>query len=385
MIYSVDNLANSLRSHCDGVKHRVWISAPFIGELKDVLRIIGSAWKRSDIDFKVITDIETGFIRKNTYNEFVHSHHDCIKSLKSLHAKVYVVDDWCLITSANLTGTAFSKRYEVGVDSVDIHEAEAFFMSIWDNPKARIITSWKKGKKQNQFDFEDGQNGYDLLNKLPRYSAETQRMDRYHEKCSRYIEFAEKYNQITGRCQAMVKDGFTLLQEVDYLFNYLEHEDGISKSLDQVQSRKSSEQSSLVKRYFKKISNHYSANRERELRRVESAKLVKRLTSSSKIKTITAQEARMVLDTFNCFGLGTDMHGHASQFLRDNTLADIRTKWDELLNNGEITAEKVSNCCQLRHFGKSSVSELIAWRFPDTYPIMNTCSKKGLWFFGVDV
>lgn len=105
-------------------------------------------------------------------------------------------------------------------------------------------------------------------------------------------------------------------------------------------------------------------------------KLVNRLTSSPKIKTITSQEARMVLDTFNCFGLGTDMHGHASQFLRDNTLADIRTKWDELLNNGDITAEKVSNCCQLRHFGESSVSELIAWRFPDKYPIMNTCSKK---------
>jgi len=385
MIYSVTSLVETLREQCDKAQHRIWISSPFIGGLKDVCRVLGGAWKRSDIDFKVITDIETGFIRQDTYNEIVRCHPDSIKSLKSLHAKVYIVDDWCLITSANLTGTAFSKRYEVGVDSVEIREADNFFRSIWDNPKAKRVTVWKKNKKQNTDDFEDGGTGYDLLQKLPKYSAGAQMLEKYLEKCSRYIDFAGEYNRITGRCQMMVDDGFTLLQEVDYMFNYLEHVDKASKSLKKVCSRTTSSRNALIRRYFGEISEHYENNRNDELRRVKSARLVKRLTSPRKIKTLTSEEARKVVDTFNCFGLGKDMHGHASRFVANNTIEEIRAKWDALLNHGDITAQKVTECRKLRYCGESSVSELIAWRFPEKYPIMNTCSKKGLWFFGVEV
>lgn len=351
-----------------------------------MLRIIGGSWKRSDIDFRVITDIETGFIRKDTFDEFISNHPDSIKSLKSLHAKVYIVDDWCLVSSANLTGTAFSKRYEIGTDDVDLTEVESFYNSLWVNRKSKLVTSWSKGKRQTQVEFEDGTDDYDKLTSLPAYSADTDKMDKYRAQCSRYIDFANTYEKVTGRCQEMVSDGFTLLQEVDYLFNYLEHEDAncVSKGLTKVQPCTESVQRSLIKKYFRKISQHYRQNRERELRRVKSAKLVKNLTSPSKIMTISADEVRQVLDTFNCFGLGTNMHGHASKFIADNKLEDIRSHWDTLLNHGEITAAKVKACCELKRCGDSSVSELIAWRFPDRYPIMNTCSKKGLWFFGID-
>lgn len=386
MIYSISSLAVTLRAHCDDAKHRIWICAPFIGGKKDMLRIIGGSWKRSDIDFRVITDIETGFIRKDTFDEFISNHPDSIKSLKSLHAKVYIVDDWCLVSSANLTGTAFSKRYEIGTDDVDLTEVESFYNSLWVNRKSKLVTSWSKGKRQTQVEFEDGTDDYDKLTSLPAYSADTDKMDKYRAQCSRYIDFANTYEKVTGRCQEMASDGFTLLQEVDYLFNYLEHEDAncVSKGLTKVQPCTESVQRSLIKKYFRKISQHYRQNRERELRRVKSAKLVKNLTSPTKIMTISADEVRQVLDTFNCFGLGTNMHGHASKFIADNKIEDIRSHWDTLLNHGEITAAKVKACCELKRCGDSSVSELIAWRFPDRYPIMNTCSKKGLWFFGID-
>ena len=109
MIYTQSGLVTVLRRHCDAAKRRIWICTPFIGTQKDILRIIGGAWKKYSIDFRVITDIENGFIRQDTFDEFTSNHPDSIKSLKSLHAKVYIVDDWCLVSSANLTGTAFSK------------------------------------------------------------------------------------------------------------------------------------------------------------------------------------------------------------------------------------------------------------------------------------
>lgn len=385
MIYYYDSLAKTLRSHCDSVKHRIWICTPFIGGIKDILRIIGGSWKRSDIDFRVITDIETGFIRQDTFDEFIENHPNSIRTLKSLHAKIYIVDDWCLVSSANLTGTAFSKRYEIGTDDVNISEVETFFNSLWENKKTQLVTSWSKGKKQSQIEFEDGGVGYDKLTNLPTYSAGMGKMDKYLAQCSKYKTFAKNYEKFTGRCRDMVDDGFALLQEVDYLFNYLEHVVCVSKELTKVQQRTESTRNSLIKKYFKEISTHYEQNRNYELRRINSTKLVKKLTSPSRIKTISAKEVRTVLDTFNCFGLGTDMHGHASKFISENSLDDIRSHWDALLNHGDITGEKVYECRKLRHCGDSSISELIAWRFPDKYPIMNTCSKKGLWFFGVDV
>lgn len=384
MIYSYDLLATTLRLHCDNAKHRIWICTPFIGGINDVLRIIGGSWKRSDIDFRVITDIETGFIRQDTFDDFIENHPNSIRTLKSLHAKIYIVDDWCLASSANLTGTAFSRRYEIGTDDVNISEVETFFNTLWENKKTKLVTSWSKGKKQYQIEFEDGGVGYDKLTNLPTYSARMGKMDKYLAQCSKYKTFAKNYENITGRCRDMVEDGFTLLQEVDYLFNYLEHVVCVSKKLTKVQQRTEFSQNSLIKKYFEEISTHYKQNRDYELRRINSTKLVKELTSPSRIKTINEEEVRAVLDTFNCFGLGRDMHGHASNFIKENSLSDIRYHWDALLNHGDITAEKVNECCKLRHCRDSSVSELIAWRFPGKYPIMNTCSKKGLWFFGID-
>lgn len=385
MIYSFDSLVETLRSHCNNVKHRIWICTPFIGGIKDVLRIIGGSWKRKDIDFRVITDIETGFVGQDTFDDFIENHPNSIRTLKSLHAKIYIVDDWCLVSSANLTGTAFSKRYEIGTDDVNISEVETFFNSLWENKKTKLVTSWSKGKKHSQIEFEDGDVGYDKLTNLPPYSAEIEKMDKYLAQCSRYNAFAKTYEKITGRCQDMINDGFTLLQEIDYLFDYLEHVNCASKGLTKVRLRTESSRVSLIKKYFKEISEHYKYNPDSEFRKSKSSELVKNLTSPSRIKTISAGEVRAVLDTFNCFGLGRNMRGHASKFISENSLDDIRSHWDTLLNHGNITGEKVNECCKLRHFHDSSVSELIAWRFPDKYPIMNTCSKKGLWFFGIDV
>lgn len=83
MIYSYDIPAKTFRSYCDSVKDRIWICTPFIGGIKDVLRIIGSSWKRNDIDFRVITDIETGFMRQDTFDVFIKNHPNSIRTLKS--------------------------------------------------------------------------------------------------------------------------------------------------------------------------------------------------------------------------------------------------------------------------------------------------------------
>jgi hypothetical protein len=54
-----------------------------------------------------------GWLDKQTID--VMNSHGKIKHLLGLHAKLYIIDDHALVTSANLTDTAFARRHEVGV------------------------------------------------------------------------------------------------------------------------------------------------------------------------------------------------------------------------------------------------------------------------------
>lgn len=130
MILHTQSLVNTLRAHCDNAQKRIWIASPFIGSIKDIYKILGGSWKRSSIDFRVLYDTEEGFIMKDTFAEFLKAKVN-VKSLRSLHAKIYIVDDWCLITSANLTGTAFSRRYEVGTELDTTLEIEKLYNDWW--------------------------------------------------------------------------------------------------------------------------------------------------------------------------------------------------------------------------------------------------------------
>ena len=70
MILQGQDLVNTLREHCDNAKKRIWIATPFIGSIKDVKRIIGGMWMRSTIDTRILSDVDAGFINKDTFDEF---------------------------------------------------------------------------------------------------------------------------------------------------------------------------------------------------------------------------------------------------------------------------------------------------------------------------
>lgn len=93
----------------------------------------------SHIDFRVLTDVESGFIRHDTYAGFIASPRTEIRSLFNLHAKIYLIDDWCLLTSANLTGMAFSARHEAGQVVSGPEQVVKLFDQWWR--KAQAVSS----------------------------------------------------------------------------------------------------------------------------------------------------------------------------------------------------------------------------------------------------
>lgn len=377
---TTDKLVNELRNRCDNAKQRIWICTPFIGGLKDVQKIIGGQWLKPSIDLRVLTDIDDGFILKDTFVEFLNCGE--VRSLSSLHAKIYIVDDWCLVTSANLTGTAFCRRYEVGqiIPSAEIQTYKDLFNDWWN--KADVVkTPPSSSASKGMVAYQTG-NGFTQKCKLPSYTALHSKNDKYTVKCDAYKDFAILYENCTGRNQDMVKLGYSIYQEIDYFFNYLYHDCNgkpsnkciVPRHLTKAQTK------SEIKKYFKTMKYDH-----RQEWRLERTSLVRRLLSPTNISSITSKDINDICMCLHCYW-SYPINRTKFQNPANNKLADIRKYWKLLLHTGNITGQQVLAVnANLKNFGFSAIQELIAWYYPDEYPMINGNSNCGMRFFGYDI
>lgn len=374
-ILSGQSLVDTLREHCDQAKERIWIASPYIGNFKDVQKIIGGNWMRSHIDFRVLTDVESGFIRHDTYTGFIASPNTEIRSLFNLHAKIYLIDDWCLLTSANLTGMAFSARHEVGQVVSGIEQVVTLFDQWWK--KAEIVSSLPPSPSKTITNKEDSTK-YKVLYKLPKYTSGAS--DQFLKKCDQFKEFASLYESVTGRNQQMVDDGFTLYEEVDYFFNFLyhNHPDKPSKEYTkEVRSLNSREEE--IRHYFELMSYESKKERWRLDRRNRIRELLPFKAGSSPRK----EKIEEVLDCLHC------LHSYPinkTKILSENDPRSIARAWNKLINAPFINAQLLEEVIgEIKNFGMSSACELIAWYYPKKYPMINRNSESGMRFFGFDI
>ena len=374
-ILSGQSLVDTLREHCDQAKERIWIASPYIGSFKDVQKIIGGNWMRSHIDFRVLTDVESGFIRHDTYTGFIASPNTKIRSLFNLHAKIYLIDDWCLLTSANLTGMAFSARHEVGQVVSGPEQVVKLFDQWWR--KAQAVSSLPPSPSKTITDREDLPKPKRLY-KLPKYTSGAS--DQFLKKCDQFKEFASLYESVTGRNQQMVDDGFTLYEEVDYFFNFLyhNHPDKPSKEYTkEVRSLNSREEE--IRHYFELMSYESKKERWRLDRRNRIRELLPFKAGSSPRK----EKIEEVLDCLHC------LHSYPinkTKILSENDPRSIARAWNKLINAPFINAQLLEEVIgEIKNFGMSSACELIAWYYPKKYPMINRNSESGMRFFGFDI
>ncbi len=377
-ILSGQNLVNALREHCDQAKKRIWIASPYIGNFKDVQKIIGGNWMPSHVDFRVLTDVESGFIRRDTYAQFKGRPNTEIRSLLSLHAKIYLIDDWCLLTSANLTGMAFSARHEVGQVVSGIEQVVTLFDQWWK--KAQAVSSLPPSPSKTITDKEDSTK-YKVLYKLPKYTSGAS--DQFLKKCDQFKVFASLYESVTGRNQQMVREGFSLYEEVDYFFNFLyhDHPDKPSKGCNKNRSLTSREVKQEILRYFELMSMSYAPGR--GLWRLERRDRIRELLSFKAGDSPQKEEIKEVLGCLHCL----HSHGfHKSRILSKNDPRSIARAWNKLINAPFINAQLIEEVIgEIKNFGRSSACELIAWYYPEKYPMINLNSESGMRFFGFNI
>src|SRR5205085_10434402 len=114
-IETAEQLSRKLRALADKVHQRLWIAVPYVGGWKAVTSLLGLRWCDCDeVKFRLLTDVTNrGWLDKGTIE--VMNDHGSIKHLLGLHAKLYIIDGYALVTSANLTEKAFSRRHEMGI------------------------------------------------------------------------------------------------------------------------------------------------------------------------------------------------------------------------------------------------------------------------------
>jgi len=375
---SGQSLVDTLREHCDQAKKRIWIASPYIGTFKDVQKIIGGNWTRSHIDFRVLTDVESGFIREDTYIGFMASPRTEIRSLLSLHAKIYLIDDWCLLTSANLTGMAFSARHEVGQVVSGIEQVVTLFDQWWK--KAQAVSSLPPSPSKTITNKEDSTK-YKVLYKLPKYTSGAS--DQFLKKCDQFKELASLYESVTGRNQQMVREGFSLYEELDYFFNFLyhDHPDKPSKGCNKNRSLTSREVKQEILRYFELMSMSYAPGS--GLWRLDRRNRIRELLPFKAGDSPRKEKIEEVLECLHC------LHSrplNKTKILSENDPRSIARAWNRLIQAPSINSQLIEEVIgEIKYFGISSASELIAWYYPEKYPMINLNSESGMRFFGFNI
>jgi hypothetical protein len=114
-IATAQKLSSGLRELAQNVSRRLWIASPFVGGWSATKCLLDTRWQHeSVVGVRLLTDIENkGWLDPATIRAI--AGRGDVKHIHGLHAKIFIVDDCALVTSANLTRTAFERRTEIGV------------------------------------------------------------------------------------------------------------------------------------------------------------------------------------------------------------------------------------------------------------------------------
>lgn len=386
MILYGKELIKKIRHEFDNAKSRIWIVVPFIGDWNAVKKIMGTKWiTNNSLDVKIITDIRNeGFINPETINRFLFKAE--VKTLPGLHAKIYIIDNSVFITSANLTGTAFSKRYEICKFTTVTSDREIInIFNDWWKISKKVNINWQPQTKIKS-DAEAGNtNGLKKLWDLPEGSIKVRNFKDYQDNIVLYNHFSKLYYGDKKKLLPQLNK----YHELDAFLNYLFHEEENTPSHEFLEKtyRKISDDKRIseIRKYKSKFKIFLKSNPSFENYRPARIKSVQRILSKRQIEKLDLLSLTTVVDTLHT------MNSHAlnrHRFLnsRNNQLATIKDAFNILLHDNRAIEERMELCNDaLKFFGKSSIRELVAWFYPDDYPIMNRNTNSGMKFLGYDI
>jgi len=390
-------LGTRIRELSDSAKERVWIVSPYIGRWPAVSSLFGASWwKGSALQLQVITDISCATnVNRGTLCKL--ASRGAIRSISGVHAKIYIFDNRAIVTSANLTETAFTKRREIGVllDELEAKETINLFFTWWNDESVPVDEDQLLDSKRNESANATEPEGQTLpkLWNLPDAPDEREFEDKGGIKgaFSRYQAFLKSYGDLAleyKSVQRLWPDG-PIFMEVDAFLDFLyrtaegtpSHEFYYKNKTRELTRR---EQSSEIRRWAVKFAN-WPKVKENMRWRAKNISTIQDLLSEKSIGNLTREDARKVA---NCINAMNARQLNKFKFLQpqNNSIDSIKRSWRRLLHGKEPEQDRIDKCnAELRFFGTSSIQELLGWYFPNKYPLKNGNSDAGLRFFGFHI
>lgn len=390
-ILSGKALVETLRRHVDSSTVRIWISSPYIGGWPgNVRRILGTKWQTRVKDVRLLTDIEAKGFKLSTMRQFFRR--GTVRTLLGLHAKVYIVDDVAIVTSANLTGAAFSKRYEAGVliSGDGAVEVQQLFTQWWSKATVLIegqLTEPASGKA------EPGESPNIPLTKLndlpPDAEDESLPLDQFGDYTA-FLQAFDDLSKVYGRVQRLWK-GQPIYYEVDAFLNYLYHYGSRPSATFATKAPRDlseAERTDVIRKWAKAFARAYTngeIENESASWRTERAKVVRRLLDQNAragLSRRAIKELLMNLNSMNSYQVNIAKALNPD----NNSLGALQGMLKDLVNSNVPVQRRMSEATE-RVFGlsKSSIQELVGFYYTDEYPLRNKNTNCGLRFLGYNV
>jgi len=390
-------LGMTFRQLSDRARARVWIVSPYIGRWPAVSSLLGANWWLGTmLDLRVITDIsEPCNANRGTLLHFIDR--GAVKSIPGIHAKVYIFDSRVLLTSANLTETAFTKRREIGTllneqESVDAIQIFETWWKLADDLNEAALAALEKSASTEVFPEPDGTELPTLWSLPSRPANEQFAGSGESERTSNYRQFLKNYREIASLYESVQRIWPTapLFLEVDAFLNYLFHEapyrpsfaywGNVSKSTMDAAGRQQ-EITTRAPDFARWCTEHP----DEESDRMDRLLTVQKLLQRDRISELSWLDARSVADRLHAMG-ARQLNKYKFLNGTNNTIEAIRSAWTDLLFGRDSEDRRIRSCDErLRFFGMSSIQELLGCFYPDQYPLRNSNSDSGLKFLGFDV
>jgi PLD-like domain len=316
-------LGLKLRELSDNAKQRVWIVSPYIGRWPAVSALLGANWWLSNtVLLRVITDIDDPTnVNRGTLIQLLDR--GPVATLRGVHAKIYVVDDQAIVSSANLTETAFTKRREIGIllDATEAKDVITIVNTWWDKFATEIspdtVERWQNASSFTPEAEGEGlpplwglpQKPPDSLFKSSRKDARDFASYRNFLKC--YNELAQEYTIV----QRLWPNG-ALFIETDTFLNYLFHEAEGTPAFEfydrhdprtLTKAQRSEELAKWAPRFAAWVRTSHD-----ETYRFQRCQLIRTLLAKDRLDDLSRDEIRQVVDCLHCM--------HSPQLIRHKFL-----------------------------------------------------------------
>lgn len=387
-------LVDTIRKLADKAEKRLWIAVPYLGTYEVVQQILGSSWLTNHkISFKLLTDLnELNSISASSIMSL--KKRGVVRSLVGLHAKIYIIDDTCIIGSANLTRTSFTKRYEAAVllSPRESTNALELFKSLWGkggriNDTDLQIQDNAKGKNE-----DEGKNkGLNVLTQL--HKTNFVRKERLSKKYLSYSSLIEQFKDFTSKYQTTVGkrlwSNVPIYYEIDsfldYLFAHANKKPSHPYKYLKGRRLNNQQQKAALSKYIKQFREYVKQNNVQPNNYKKATNIFRTSLSKNNYKKLKWDDISNMLWHTNA---GSSQPINISKVCnsKNNDLRTVRQLLFDLVNSDEQLEWRMYRCDN-GIFGISSalMNETLHFHDPKDYPLINLRSCSGLRFFGYQI